>query len=110
MTQSSTMALIDTLAACRRVRDHHAGHIPETWGTCQQMLVAVVLDNTAHLAALGYTPDQARDALINLPIAPPDLDTWLATIRAELEALTELDTTLTNLATALGQDTDRDGS
>jgi hypothetical protein len=75
----------DTLHRCREARA--AGAVSGAWSTGQQLLVALVLNDTAHLAALDYTAQQAHErvyANLPVPMTPQQYVAWLNDLRLEL--------------------------
>lgn len=75
----------ETLRRCREARAAHAA--PGAWSTGEQLLVALVLNDTAHLAALDYTAQQAHErvfANLRVSMSPEQYVAWLGDLRLEL--------------------------
>ncbi|MCA1677165.1 MAG: hypothetical protein LC799_34965 [Actinobacteria bacterium] len=83
-------APVDAFAAdiawrCRRAREGLGGHPSPAWSTGEQLAVALVLRDRAHLDAMGYTPRQAAQRVHDGMLVPPaDLGAWLEGIRVQL--------------------------
>jgi len=72
----------EVVSRCRTARDR--GTIPGAWSTGEQLLVALVLYDADHLAALDYTPQQAHERVYgDLPIrmSPRQYLAWLNDLR-----------------------------
>jgi hypothetical protein len=75
----------DIARRCDRALRYHAGHPSPAWSTGEQLAVALVLRDRAHLTAMGYTPREAAQRVHDGMLAPPDdFKAWLDRIRAEL--------------------------
>lgn len=71
---------------CRWARDHNGGAPPAAWSTDEQLAVALVLRDKAHLEALGYTLEQATDRVCErAQLNPFQFTGWLNDVRGELE-------------------------
>ncbi|MPZ66664.1 MAG: hypothetical protein GEU83_14525 [Pseudonocardiaceae bacterium] len=79
----------DIAHRARIARAHHDGHPSGAWSTGEQLAVALVLRDARHLEAMGYTPQQAAQRVLDGMVNPPaDLTAWLDGIRAALESRT----------------------
>lgn len=76
----------DILARARWARRHNDGHPNGAWSTGEQLAAAVVLDDTEHLTAMGYTRSEALARVAGGMYFPPvDVDAWLSGLRAQLD-------------------------
>lgn len=75
---------VDVLDRCRWAQAHNAGRPSGAWSTGEQLAVALVLRDDEHLAAMGYTVQEAAQRVADGMWSPPDMSRWLAAIRAEL--------------------------
>ncbi|GHE32232.1 hypothetical protein GCM10017673_38840 [Streptosporangium violaceochromogenes] len=74
----------DILRRCRWALDH-GGHPSAAWSTGEQLAVAIVLKDHAHLDAMGYTVEQAYQRVLAGMVSPPtDLGAWFEAIRVRL--------------------------
>ncbi|MCU1685777.1 MAG: hypothetical protein JWQ81_6516 [Amycolatopsis sp.] len=75
----------DIVRRCRWALAHNNGHPNGAWSTGEQLAVALVLADTAHLAAMDYTASEAARRVQGGMVSPPsNMRRWLATVRAEL--------------------------
>ncbi|MEV8636891.1 hypothetical protein AB0395_35145 [Streptosporangium sp. NPDC051023] len=75
----------DILRRCRWALKHNEGHPSGAWSTGEQLAVAVVLEDHAHLDAMDYTVEQAYQRVLGgMVSAPADPVAWFESIRAEL--------------------------
>lgn len=75
----------DILNRCRVARRHYDGHPNTAWSTGEQLAVALVLADTEHLSAMGYTHDEAAASVAGRMVNPPeDIRAWVQAIRAAL--------------------------
>lgn len=73
----------DTIRRSRIARER--GSINGAWSTGEQLAVALVLKDKAHLERMDYTPQEAAQRVYGGMIIPPrDFNAWLADIRASL--------------------------
>lgn len=75
----------DTVSRCRHART--TGAISAAWSTGEQLLVALVLNDRAHLAALEYTPQQAHQRVydgLSVPMTPEQYAAWVDDVRARV--------------------------
>lgn len=71
---------------CRWARDHNEGTPSSAWSTDEQLAVALVLRDKAHLEALGCTLEQATDRVCErAQLNPFQFTGWLNDVRGELE-------------------------
>jgi hypothetical protein len=72
----------DIARRCRRVSEVHEGRVNGAWSMREQLAVALVLRDQAHLQAMDFTPQEAaqtvRDGMVN---PPADMNAWLDAIR-----------------------------
>lgn len=67
---------------CRWAREHNDGHPAPAWSLREQLAAALVLRDKAHLDQMGYTPQEAAQAVYDGMADPPaDMNAWLDTIR-----------------------------
>ncbi|WP_146134740.1 hypothetical protein [Actinopolyspora mortivallis] len=70
---------------CRWAVAHNHGHPSATWSTGEQLVVALILHDRAHLNTMHYTFDQAAEHLCeSMRFSWNELASWLADIRAAL--------------------------
>jgi hypothetical protein len=75
----------DILRRARWALAHNDGHPNGAWSTGEQLGVALALNDTEYLAAMGYTTQEAAERVAGGMYFPPaDFDAWLAGIRAQL--------------------------
>ncbi len=71
---------------CRWARDHNGGAPASAWSVDEQLAVALVLQDRAHLDAMGYTLEQATDRVCDLArLSPFQFTGWLNDVRSALE-------------------------
>jgi hypothetical protein len=82
----------DIARRCRRVAEVHDGRVSGAWSMREQLAVALVLRDRAHLQGMDFTPQEAaqtvRDGMVN---PPADMNAWLDAIRGELGLPTSVD-------------------
>lgn len=77
----------DVLRRARWAQAHNEGHPNWLWSTGEQLAVALVLDDHAHLEAMDYTAAEAAERVAGGMFYPPaDMGAWLAGIRSHLVA------------------------
>jgi len=75
----------DTLRRARWARDHNDHYPNGAWSTGEQLIVALVLNNFAHLTDMDFEPDEAAKRVAGGMYFPPaDIDTFIADIRRQL--------------------------
>ncbi|MDR7299867.1 hypothetical protein [Haloactinomyces albus] len=80
MSEEFTTAVVER---CRWARAHNQGHPLPSWSTAEQVAVALVLRDTDHLAAMGYTVEQAADRVCaETQLSAFGLTGWLNDTRA----------------------------
>lgn len=76
----------DVVRRCGWAQQHNDGHPSPTWSSGEQLAVALVLRDRAHLDAMGYTVQEAAQRVHGGMASPPsDFGVWVAGIRAALE-------------------------
>lgn len=77
----------DILSRCRWALRHNDGHPSGAWSTGEQLAVALVLRDGAHLDLLGYSvPGAARRVYENMLFPPAAMGAWIESIRVRLAA------------------------
>lgn len=77
----------DILGRCRWAARHNGGRPSGAWSTGEQLAVALVLKDRAHLDAMGYTVQEAYQRVYGGMISPPapeEFGAWFESIRAKL--------------------------
>ncbi|WP_344923064.1 hypothetical protein [Streptosporangium oxazolinicum] len=75
----------DVLRRCLWARQHNEGHPSGAWSTGEQLAVAIVLEDRAHLDAMDYTVEQAHQRVLGGMVSPPaDPVAWFESIRVRL--------------------------
>jgi hypothetical protein len=70
---------------CRTAQRHNDGHPLGVWSTGEQLAVALVLRDRAHLDAMGYTVQEAAQRVHDGMLNPPaNFNEWLTEIRASI--------------------------
>jgi hypothetical protein len=76
-----------TLRRCRVARAHNDGHPLPGWSTREQLAVALVLEDKAHLEAMRYTVQEAAQSVHDGMLSPPAaFGAWIESIRIRLDA------------------------
>lgn len=71
---------------CRWAREHNQGHPSATWSTSEQLAVALVLRDRAHLNTMGYTTEQAAEHVCSeAHLSAYELTGWLNDLRSVLD-------------------------
>ncbi|MEU9837329.1 hypothetical protein AB0D67_37830 [Streptosporangium sp. NPDC048047] len=77
----------DILGRCRWAKRHNDGRPSGAWSTGEQLAVALVLRDRAHLDGMGYTVQEAYQRVYGGMISPPPYDefgAWFNSIRGRL--------------------------
>ncbi|RCW40065.1 hypothetical protein DFQ14_113148 [Halopolyspora algeriensis] len=71
---------------CRWARSHSEGHPSSSWPAGEQVATALVLRDKDHLAAMGYTTEQAAERVCEeAQLSAFALTGWLNDVRDELD-------------------------
>lgn len=72
---------VDTAWRVNIARKHHDGHPSGAWSTGEQLAVALILRDREHLAAMGYSFNEAARSLHGRMMAPPeDINDWIEAV------------------------------
>ena len=73
---------VDTARRVNIAREQHDGHPSWAWSTGEQIAVALVLRDREHLAAMGYTTQEAAHRVRGGMFTPPrDFPAWVEAVR-----------------------------
>ncbi len=75
----------DIIGRARWALANNKGHPNGAWSTAEQAAVALLLNDTEHLAAMDYTPAEAARRVADGMFFPPaDVEAWFAQMREQL--------------------------
>lgn len=80
----------DVAKRVRIARREHRGHPSGVWSTSEQLAVALVLRDRAHMRAMGYTEDEAIQRVADGMSIREDMRGWLDDIRAAVNSPLQL--------------------
>ncbi len=81
------MGIDEITERCRWAAEHNEGRPRSDWPTGEQVAVALVLRDKAHLTDLGYSTEQAAERVCaEARLTPFELTGWLNDIRAALDS------------------------